>query len=104
MTPNRRIQNVAKILQTYSEEKILIIISAMGKTTNALEKVVDAFFEGRNADALTLFEQVKQQHLAMLKYLTTLHWQQAENHLKDFFTEMLYSQRYRKFDFAEAAM
>ena len=97
-----RIQNVAKILQTYSEEKILIIISAMGKTTNALEKVVDAFFEGRNADALTLFEQVKQQHLAMLKYLTTLHWQQAENHLKDFFTEiewLLHDKPVREYDY-----
>ncbi len=83
-----RIQNVGKILQSFNGEKILIIISAMGKTTNALEKVVDAFFEGRNDDALKLFEQVKEQHLTALKYLTPLNWQQAENHLKDFFTEI----------------
>ena len=54
-----RIQHVGNILQVYKGEKILVIISAMGKTTNALEKVVNAFFEGRKDDALKLFEQVK---------------------------------------------
>ena len=97
-----RIQNVGKILQSFSGEKILIIISAMGKTTNALEKVVDAFFEGRNDDALKLFEQVKEQHLNTLKYLTPLSWQQAENHLKDFFTEiewLLHDKAVREYDY-----
>ncbi len=42
-----RIQNVKNILQSYKGEKILIIISAMGKTTNALEKVAQAFFDGK---------------------------------------------------------
>src|SRR5688572_21942778 len=58
-----RIQNVGNILSQYSPEKILIIISAMGKTTNALEKVAEAFFAQRNEQALQLFEQVKNQHL-----------------------------------------
>jgi len=51
-----RIQNTGNILRSYGGEKILVIISAMGKTTNALEKVVDAFFEGRKEDALRLFD------------------------------------------------
>ena len=62
-----RIKNVAAILQSFKGEKILVIISAMGKMTNALEKVVDAFCEGRKEDALKLFEQVKEQHLTTLK-------------------------------------
>lgn len=97
-----RIQNVGKILQSYKGEKILIIISAMGKTTNALEKVVDAFFEGRKDDALHLFGQVKEQHLNMLKFLTTLHWKAAEDHLKDFFTEiewLLHDKPVREYDY-----
>lgn len=97
-----RIQNVSRILQAYQGEKILVIISAMGKTTNALEKVVDAFFEGRKDDALQLFERVKEQHLTTLKYLTTLHWQQAEVHLKDFFTEiewLLHDKPVRAYDY-----
>ncbi len=97
-----RIQNVGNILKGYTGEKILVIISAMGKTTNALEKVVDAFFEGRKEDALQLFQQVKDQHLNTLKYLTTLHWKAAEDHLKDFFTEiewLLHDQPVREYDY-----
>ena len=83
-----RIQNTGRIIDSYKGQKLLIIISAMGKTTNALEKVVDAFFDERKEDALKLFEQVKETHLNMLKYLITLNWQAAENDLKDFFTEV----------------
>lgn len=46
-----RIVNVGNILKQYPGEKILVIISAMGKTTNALEKVVQAFYEGRQEEA-----------------------------------------------------
>ena len=49
-----RIKNTAGIIDSFKGEKLLIIISAMGKTTNALEKVVDAFFDGRKDDALSV--------------------------------------------------
>ena len=97
-----RIQNVQNILQSYKGEKILIIISAMGKTTNALEKVAQAFFEGKKDEALQLFHQVKESHLNILKYLVTLNWQQAENQLKDFFTEvewLLHDKPVQEFDY-----
>ena len=97
-----RIINTGNIIKSFKGEKILIIISAMGKTTNALEKVVDAFFAGRKEDALQLFEQVKESHLSTLKYLITLNWQQAENQLKDFFTEvewLLHDKPVRGYDY-----
>lgn len=97
-----RIQNVGRIIQSFKGEKIFIIISAMGKTTNALEKVVNAFVEGRKEEALQLFEQVKQQHLNTLKFLVSINWQQAENHLKDFFTEiewLLHDKPVREYDY-----
>jgi len=97
-----RIQNTGSILGNYAEGKTLVIISAMGKTTNALEKVVDAFFEGRKDDALQLFQQVKDSHLNFLKYLVTLNWQQAEADLKDFFTEvewLLHDKPVREYDY-----
>ena len=97
-----RIKNTGRILQDHSGEKILVIISAMGKITNALEKVVDAFFEGRGEDALKLFEQVKDTHLNILKYLITVNWQSAENQLKEFFTEvewLLHDKPVRDYDY-----
>jgi aspartate kinase len=82
------IQNVAYILESFKDEKILIVISAMGKMTNALESVCEAFFEGRKEDALRLFEKIKKAHLNLLKYLITLQWEKATNALNDFFTEV----------------
>lgn len=97
-----RIKNIGSIIQSQQGEKLLIVISAMGKTTNALENVVNTFFEGRKEDALKLFEQVKDSHLNTLKYLTTLQWQKAENQLKDFFTEiewLLHDKPVRNYDY-----
>ncbi|HNF39251.1 MAG TPA: aspartate kinase, partial [Chitinophagaceae bacterium] len=65
----------------------LVIISAMGKTTNALEKVVNAFYESKNAEALELFATIKRQHLNTAKYLLVTHFLSCENQLRDFFTE-----------------
>ncbi len=83
-----RIQNLAVILNEYKDEKILIVISAMGKMTNALEKVTEAFYAGRKEDALQLFNQIKQNHLTLLKYAVTQQWEVATNDLLNFFTEV----------------
>src|SRR5215510_9326448 len=64
-----RVKNVGDILKTFPGQKILVVVSAMGKTTNALEKVAEAFYDGRKEEALQLFHQVKQQHLTTAKYL-----------------------------------
>ncbi len=97
-----RIQNVAHIMKHWTDEKIVVIVSAMGKTTNALEKVVDAFFAGRKEDALQLFEQVKQQHLTTANYLLVAHYLECEKRLKDFFTEvewLLHDKPVRDYDY-----
>lgn len=39
------VSNVAQILDRYRNEKIVVVVSAMGKTTNALEKVLALFYE-----------------------------------------------------------
>ena len=79
-----RIQNLGYILQNHTDEKILIVISAMGKMTNSLEKVVEEFYEGKNEEALRLFQKVKEHHLNQLKYLVTFQWEKATNQLNDF--------------------
>jgi aspartate kinase len=83
-----RIQNLGTILKEHQDEKILIVISAMGKITNALEKVAEAFYAGRKEDALQLFEKIKQNHLTLLKYAVTQQWEAATNDLLNFFTEV----------------
>ena len=97
-----RIKNVGTILQQYTGQPLLVVISAMGKTTNALEKVAEAFYSHRSQDAIQLFEQVKQQHLQTAKYLLVTHYNACEAQLKDFFTEvdwLLHDRPVRGFDY-----
>ena len=97
-----RIQNIAHILKHWEHEKIMVIVSAMGKTTNALEKVVDAFYAGKKDEALQLFEQVKQQHLTTANYVLVTHYLACEIQLKDFFTEvewLLHDKPVREYDY-----
>jgi aspartate kinase len=97
-----RIQSLAGILRSHTGERILIVISAMGKTTNALEKVVEAFYGGHREEALNLFRQVKDQHLTMAKYLLVKNALDAEGRLRDFFTEvewLLHDKPVRSFDY-----
>jgi len=97
-----RVKNVGDILKLYPGEKILVIISAMGKTTNALEKVADAFYAGKKDEALQLFQQVKQQHLNTAKYLLVANAIACEEQLNNFFTEvewLLYDKPVRDYDY-----
>lgn len=97
-----RVKNVADILRQYANQPLVVIISAMGKTTNALEKVADAFYNHRRDEALQLFEQIKQQHITTAKYLLITNYLPCETQLKDFFTEvewLLHDQPVREYDY-----
>lgn len=97
-----RIKNLVPIMKHWSNDKIVVIVSAMGKTTNALEKVTDAFYTAKKEEALQLFDQVKQQHLSTAKYLLVTHYLSCETQLKDFFTEvewLLHDKPVRDYDY-----
>ena len=55
------VKNVAVVLESEGFENCLLVVSAMGKTTNALEKVVKKYFDKENYEAE--IEKVKQTHL-----------------------------------------
>ncbi len=97
-----RIKNTAKIISDHAPHKLLVVISAMGKTTNALEKIAEAYYNNRKEEALLLFEQVKNNHLEVVKFLLVHNWKAAEDQLKDFFTEiewMLHDKPVRQYDY-----
>ena len=59
------VRNVSSIIQSYGEDKIVIVISAMGKTTNALEKVMDSYLESkRKVKLLDLMQNIIESHLS----------------------------------------
>jgi aspartate kinase len=93
-----RIHNMVSILKKHAGEKLLVVISAMGKTTNALERVVHAFYNGNKEEALQLFEDIKKQHTELSTALNT----GAASQLADFFTEvewLLHDKPVRSFDY-----
>ncbi|MEP6846170.1 MAG: aspartate kinase [Panacibacter sp.] len=97
-----RIQNLKEIVKQYNGEELMIIISAMGKTTNALEKVVEAFFNGNKDEALQLFDGIKKQHTTTAKYLLVTHYNPCIEQLNSFFTEvewLLHDKPVREFDY-----
>ena len=64
------IKNVASILtERFRNEKLIIVVSAMGKTTNALERVVGAHNEGQTEEARRLLEEVKTAHYRIMEAL-----------------------------------
>ncbi|HEV3222598.1 MAG TPA: aspartate kinase [Puia sp.] len=83
-----RISSIPAILNSYDSEKLLIVISAMGKTTNALEKVAEAFYARNLPKALELFEKIKQQHKQFAESLETADKSRLLQRMDDFFTEV----------------
>ena len=62
------IKNVKNILENYQSESLVIIVSAMGKMTNALEKVVDAYVN-KTGETFDLFNEVKVKHQEIMQEL-----------------------------------
>ena len=97
-----RIQNLPAILARYTGQPLLIVVSAMGKTTNALEKVAEAFFAGHQQEALELFRQVKRTHDDLVKYLIVHNALATERMLNDIYTEvewLLHDKPVREYDY-----
>ena len=67
------IQNVSKILSLYATEKRLVVISAMGKTTNALEEIVQALWDKNVSTYKYLVEETYNFHLKILNQLFKEH-------------------------------
>ena len=62
------IKNVGKILQQYDADNLIIGFSAMGKVTNMLEEVVDAYVV-QNEKSVVALRKVKDFHSAILNEL-----------------------------------
>ena len=62
------VRNLKKILEIYKEEKLIVVISAMGKMTNQLEKVLDSWYFAPES-LKSNFEIVKKYHLDIAQQL-----------------------------------
>jgi aspartate kinase len=64
------IKNLAEIVSQHQEDQLLVVVSAMGKTTNALEKLTLAYIK-QSKDIQTIFAEVKLFHHQIMAELFT---------------------------------
>ena len=69
------IKNVAKILNSQDLSNCLLVISAMGKMTNAFEKITDAYFNNDQEKLTESIDFTSNFHLKIINNLFT------ENHV-----------------------
>jgi aspartate kinase len=60
--------NLASVVKKYEGNQLLIVVSAMGKTTNALEKLTKAYVDSSD-DLHSIFGEVKKYHYAIMEQL-----------------------------------
>lgn len=59
------VKNVKSVLETVGYEDVLVVISAMGKTTNALEIVIKNYFE-KSKELKSSIQDIKKYHIEIL--------------------------------------
>lgn len=63
------VKNLHHILNLYPTEQIAVVVSAMGKTTNHMEKLLDAYLADDEKLLWQLFDELKQKHYDIAKEL-----------------------------------
>src|SRR5690606_10206636 len=62
--------NLATILRSKAPDRLVVVVSAMGKTTNLLERLLIHFFNGKD-EAADVLEQARTYHIAIAQELFT---------------------------------
>ena len=84
------VRNVANIIKQNSQDSICIVVSAMGKTTNALEEIFKAYFY-KTGEASKLLEALKQKHIQLVRELFPNEHNKVEDELEDIFAELYWA-------------
>lgn len=82
------VKNIAEVLKRYPDDQIAIIISAMGKTTNALEVITDHYFHRRRKELSKCFNELKRYHIDILNELFKEPTHSAHREIGDLFGEL----------------
>lgn len=79
------VKNVTEIIRLFEKEKLLIVVSAMGKTTNALEIVVDALCKRDKTTFETKVSEINTFHLTIVNELFSSPENPVYNQLSEIF-------------------
>ncbi len=84
------VKNVASILKKHATESTIVVISAMGKTTNKLEELVKAYFY-KEGDVQTILDELKAYHFGILDLLIPNKNTAVYNDIENVFVELLWA-------------
>ncbi len=56
------VKNVADIINKFGGEQLLVVVSAMGKTTNGLERLAEAYFNRKTEAVQQIYSEIKSFH------------------------------------------
>jgi aspartate kinase len=84
------VKNAAAIVKQFSDDSLLVVVSAMGKTTNALERLADAFFY-KKENTQNIFDEIKQFHVDILSQLFPSKAHPAYALVENDFVELLWA-------------
>ncbi len=81
------VKNVSKILKKLTTKPTIVVVSAMGKTTNQLEQLVNAYFY-KSSDPELILQQVKDYHYSIVNELFPDPSHRIYNELENTFVEI----------------
>lgn len=97
-----RIKNVAEILRDFQDEPLVVVVSAIGKTTNELEKVVEHYYRRQRETASQLLYSIQNRHLQLASQLIPDHSNPLFDQLRRLNTDMewqLGEKPYQSYDY-----
>ncbi len=82
------VRNISDILRPYADEELLIVVSAMGKTTNALELLTKAYYNNDEETRTKLFNEIKAFHDEVIKNLLNDSLSHTYDDIENLFIEL----------------
>lgn len=82
------VRNVGRIIEKYAADKLLVVISAMGKTTNKLEELIDAYWKNDENLKRAIIAELKEFHFAIASDLCGDSRHHMFSDLEDLFMEL----------------
>lgn len=81
------VKNLVRVLKTVGYNETLIVVSAMGKTTNALEKIIEGYFE-KKQNISPKISALKEFHLKIVEDLFEEKVSQVSQVIQNYFDEL----------------
>ena len=82
------VRNIVEILQRFEKEKIVVVVSAMGKTTNAIERIIEHYAAGKSDSLKQAYKELKDYHLDIVNGLFEDKGHRVFADVEQLFTEM----------------